>query len=48
MLSGCQVHDSKAAIDILSDIEISGSNILGDKSYITEKIRTFIIEHNAD
>ena len=31
MLTGGQVHDSKAAVDVLSGINISGSNILGDK-----------------
>lgn len=48
LLSGGQVHDSKIAIDILSGIDISGSNILGYKAYGTEKIRTCITEHNAD
>lgn len=37
MLTGGQVHDSKAAVDVLSEIDISGSNILGDKAYGTEK-----------
>lgn len=47
MLTGGQVHDSKAAVDVLSGINISGSNILGDKAYGTEKIRTYITEQNA-
>ena len=47
MLTGDQVHDSKAAVDVLSEIDISGSNILGDKAYGTEKIRTYITEQNA-
>lgn len=47
MLTGGQVHDSKAAVDVLSGINISGSNILGDKAYGTEKIRTYITERNA-
>ena len=47
MLTGGQVHDSKAAVDVLSEIDISGSNILGDKAYGTEKIRTYITEQNA-
>lgn len=47
LLSGGQVHDSKIAIDVLSGIDISGSNILGDKAYGTEKIRAYITEHNA-
>lgn len=36
MLTGGQVHDSKAT-DVLSEIDISDSNILGDKAYGTEK-----------
>ena len=47
MLTGGQVHDSKAAVDVLSEIDISGSNILGDKAYGTEEIRTYITEQNA-
>ena len=47
MLTGGQIHDSKAAVDVLSEIDISGSNILGDKAYGTEKIRTCITEQNA-
>ena len=39
MLTGGPVHDSKATVDVLSGIDISGSNILGDKDYGTEKIR---------
>lgn len=48
MMSGGQVHDSKIAIDVLSGMDISGSNILGDKAYGTEKIRTYITKHGAD
>ena len=36
MLTGGQVHDSKATY-VLSEIDISDSNILGDKAYGTEK-----------
>ncbi len=46
MLTVGQVHDSKATVDVLSGIDISGSNILGDKAYGTEKIRTYITEQN--
>lgn len=48
MLTGGQAHDSKAAIEILSELEISGSNILGDKAYGTAKIREYITKHNAE
>ena len=47
MLTGGQVHDSKAAVDLLSGIQVSGSNILGDKAYDTKRIRDYITEQNA-
>lgn len=47
MLSGGQTHDSKAAIDLLSGITISGSNIIGDKAYGTKAIRDYIAGQNA-
>lgn len=51
MLTGGQVHDSKAAVDVLSEIDISGSNILGDKVYGTEKTELTLpskIYHSAN
>ena len=47
MLTGGQVHDSKAAVDLLSGVQISGSNILGDKAYGAKRIRDYITEQNA-
>ena len=47
MLTGGQVHDSKAAVDLLSGIQISGSNILGDRAYGAKQIRDYITEQNA-
>ena len=47
MLTGGQVHDASAAIDLLSELEIEGSNILGDKAYGSQKIRDYIIEQKA-
>lgn len=48
MLSGGQLHDCKAAIPLLSKIEISGSNILADRAYGTDEIRTYISSNNAN
>jgi len=48
MLTGGQVHDSKTAIKTLSELEIAGSNILGDKAYGTAEIKKYITEHNAE
>ncbi len=47
MLTGGQVHDAKAAIDLLSNVDISGSNILGDKAYGAKKIREYITGQHA-
>lgn len=47
LLTGGQVHDSKAAVDLLSGVQISGSNILGDKAYGAKRIRDYITEQNA-
>lgn len=47
MLSGGQVHDSKVAVELLSGVNITGSNILGDKAYRTAAIRDYITEQNA-
>lgn len=33
MLTGDQVHDASVAIGLLSELEIAGCNILGDKAY---------------
>jgi len=47
ILTGGQVHDSRAAIDLLSGVDIAGSNILADKAYGAKEIRDFITERNA-
>lgn len=39
ILSGGQLHDSKVTISLLSEIEISESNILADQAYGTDQIR---------
>lgn len=47
ILTGGQVHDCKVAIPLLSEVEINESNILADRAYGTDEIRTYISEHNA-
>lgn len=47
MLSEGQEHDSKYAINILENLEIEGSNILGDKGYDSEKIINYIHRNRA-
>ena len=37
-----QVHDSRKAVEILSQLNIQGSNILADKTYGTREIREYI------
>ena len=41
------MHDANAAIDLLSELAIAGSNILGDKAYGSQKIRDYITGHKA-
>ena len=47
LLTGGQVHDASAAIDLLSELEIERSNILGDKAYGSQKIRDYITGQKA-
>ena len=47
LLTGGQVHDASAAIELLSELEIEGSNILGDKAYGSQKIRDYITGQKA-
>lgn len=47
MLSKGNDHDSIHAIELLSQTDISKSNILGDKAYGTKDIRTYITEQGA-
>ena len=42
MLTGGQVHDATAAIPLLKEVSIFGSNILGDKAYGSLEIRQYI------
>jgi transposase len=44
MLSSGNDHDSKHAIEILSRVDLSQSNVLGDRAYGARKIRDFITE----
>ena len=41
-LTAGQVHDSRKAVEILSQLNIQGSNILADKAYGTREIREYI------
>ena len=47
LLSPGNDHDSKHAIPLLSQINIDGSNILGDKAYGAKAIRDYIDSHIA-
>lgn len=48
LLSPGNDADSTHAIELLKKVDIAGSNILGDKAYGTEAIRTYITENDAD
>ena len=45
--TGGNVHDSKQAIPLLEQIDISGSIVQGDKAYNSKEIRDFIASKEA-
>ena len=47
MLSSGADHDSTHAVPLLQQINIEGSNILGDKAYGAKTIREYITSQNA-
>ena len=47
LLSSGNDHDSKHAVPLLKQINIEGSNILGDKAYGARAIRDYIDSQNA-
>lgn len=47
MLSSDGDHDSTHAIPLLQEIDIKGSNILGDKAYGAKEIREYITSQGA-
>lgn len=47
-LTGGQTYDSKAAVRLLSGVDISGSHILADKAYGAASIRKYITEQGGE
>ncbi len=47
MLSSGRDHDSVHAVPLLQQVDIEGSNILGDKAYGAKAIRDYITSQNA-
>lgn len=47
LLSGGEIHDSKIPISLLETINTYDSRIIADRAYVSEEIRTYIIQHNA-
>ena len=47
LLTGGNIFNASVAVDLLSEVKISGSNILGDKAYGTNSIRIYITEQRA-
>jgi transposase len=42
------VNDCTVAIDVLSNVELEGSIVMGDKAYGTKEIREYIENHGAN
>ena len=47
LLSAGNDHDSTHAIQLLEQVNISGSSVLADRAYGSASIRTYIGEHGA-
>lgn len=47
-LSARNVNDASVAVDVLSHVDISQSNILGDKAYGTNEILDYIQRQNGE
>lgn len=47
LLSAGNDHDSVHAVELLKKIDITGSNVLGDKAYGAQKIRDYISDSGA-
>lgn len=47
-LSGGNVHDSKVAVEVLSHLDISNSNILADKAYGSNEILDYIQRQDSE
>ena len=43
ILTGGQVHDAKAAIEVLAGIDLTDVNVIADKGYVTKEIMEYII-----
>ena len=46
-LSKGNLNDNVLAIDVLSHVDLTGANVLGDKAYGTVAIREYITSQNA-
>lgn len=46
-LSAGNIHDSSLAIEVLSEVELSGSVVLADKAYGSREIREYIKSKDA-
>ena len=47
MLSSGNDHDSVHAVPLLKQVNIAGSNVLGDKAYGAQAIRDYILSQDA-
>ena len=47
-LSAGNINDSTVAVDVLSHVDISQSNVLGDKAYGTNDILDYIQRQNSE
>ena len=41
------MNDNTVAVDVLSEVSLTGANVLGDKAYGTAEIREYIVSRGA-
>ena len=47
LFTGGNVFDSKVAVPLMEQIDISGSIVMGDKAYGSQEIRDYIVAQGA-
>ena len=47
LFTGGNIFDGTVSLEVLSDVEINGSVVMGDKAYGAKDIRNYIVEQGA-
>ena len=47
VLTGGQIHDSELALELFTDVNLAGKNVLADRAYSSQSIRDYLEKHSA-